>query len=141
MARYWVGVVSKEHVMLGVAQGIAQFCHGKSGPLKRMKKDDWLIYYSPRVRMNSSELVQAFTAIGTLSDDTVYQHEMSAEFKPFRRAVTYISCREVSIKPLISQLEFIKNKTHWGYAFRFGMVEINEADFKIIYEKMTRAEL
>jgi hypothetical protein len=32
--RYWIGVVSKEHVMRGVQRGFAQVCHGKEGPLK-----------------------------------------------------------------------------------------------------------
>ena len=45
--RYWIAVVSKEHVMKGVQGGFAQAGHGKSAPLKKMKKDDWLIYYSP----------------------------------------------------------------------------------------------
>jgi hypothetical protein len=33
------------------------------------------------------------------------------------------------IKPLIAQLDFITDNTHWGAAFRFGQVGIGEADF------------
>jgi hypothetical protein len=36
MRHYWVGVVSKEHVDIGVAGGFAQVNHGKAGPLERM---------------------------------------------------------------------------------------------------------
>jgi len=39
-------VASKDHVKNGIAQGIAQACHGKAAPLKRMKKGDFVIYYS-----------------------------------------------------------------------------------------------
>jgi len=35
-------------------------------------------------------------------------------------------------KPLIAQLEFIGDKTHWGAAFRFGQVKIREVDFRCI---------
>lgn len=46
MMRYWIGVASKEHVMRGVQGRFAQVCHGKAGPLKQMRPNDWLIYYS-----------------------------------------------------------------------------------------------
>ena len=37
MTRFWVGVVSKEHVLRGVEGGFCQVCHGKKAPLNRMK--------------------------------------------------------------------------------------------------------
>ena len=45
MTKFWVGVVSKEHVQRGVKGGFCQVCHGKKGPLNRMKKGDYLLYY------------------------------------------------------------------------------------------------
>ena len=33
-------------------------------------------------------------------------------------------------------LAFIKDKTHWGAAFRFGQVGIGEADFRCIAQAM-----
>lgn len=36
--KFWIGTVSKEHVMKGVAGGFCQVCHGKQAPLNRMKK-------------------------------------------------------------------------------------------------------
>ena len=51
--KYWMGTVSKEHVMIGVEGNFCQLCHGKSTPLKRMKKGDILIYYSPKISLNS----------------------------------------------------------------------------------------
>lgn len=38
MTRFWIGVVSKEHVLRGVEGGFCQVCHGKKAPLNRMKK-------------------------------------------------------------------------------------------------------
>ena len=43
MPRYWVGVVSKNHVLRGVEGNFCQVCHGKGGPLNRMKKGDYLL--------------------------------------------------------------------------------------------------
>lgn len=34
--RFWIGVACKEHVENGIKLGICQFCHGKSGPTKRL---------------------------------------------------------------------------------------------------------
>ena len=38
MTKFWIGVVSKEHVLRGVEGGFCQVCHGKKRPLNRMKK-------------------------------------------------------------------------------------------------------
>ena len=45
MMKYWIGTVSQEHVLRGVAGGFCQVCHGKAAPLNRMKRGDWLLYY------------------------------------------------------------------------------------------------
>ena len=87
--RYWVGVASRDHVLLGVAGGFCQVCHGKQAPLARMKQGDWILYYSPKTGMNSGEKVQAFTAVGQIVDDRVYQFRMAENFEPFRRDVVF----------------------------------------------------
>ena len=61
MTRFWIGVVSKEHVLRGVEGGFCQLCHGKKAPLNRMKKGDYLLYYSPKYQMNDQEKLQNFT--------------------------------------------------------------------------------
>jgi hypothetical protein len=40
--KYWIIVASKDHVKTGQAEGIAQACHGKASPLKRMRKGDFI---------------------------------------------------------------------------------------------------
>jgi hypothetical protein len=122
MQKYWINVISKEHVLRGVKEGITQSGHGKEAPLKKMEKGD--------------ERLQAFTAIGILADETIYQFEVTPTFKPFRRKVIFKKSKEVSILPLIEQLEFIKDKKHWGFMFRFGLFEISEKDFNTISQIM-----
>lgn len=102
--KYFIGVVSREHVMRGVTMGIAQIGHGKRAGLARMKQGDWFIYYSPRTALGSGESLQAFTALGQIADDEIYQVEESPTFKPFRRRVKYEKVSEVPIQPLIDKL-------------------------------------
>lgn len=135
-SRYWIGVVSASHVARGVAGGFAQLCHGKSAPLKRMRPGDWLIYYSPRTDMANGQPLQAFTAIGQVVDDRVYEYRMSENFVPFRRDIRYSPCREVKISTLLQQLSFTRGVTNWGYRFRFGHLEIEKEDFLTIAEAM-----
>lgn len=136
MIKYWIAVVSKEHAMRGVEGGFMQVCHGKSAPLKRMKKDDYLIVYSSKITMEGNEKCQSFTAIGKVKDDNVYQFQMSENFIPFRRNIEFLESKECSIIPLIEKLTFITNKKSWGYPFRFGILEINENDFNLIAKNM-----
>ncbi|MBX7146331.1 MAG: EVE domain-containing protein [Alphaproteobacteria bacterium] len=136
MARHFIGVVSKNHVMRGIDMGIAQVCHGKKSSLLRMKKGDWLCYYSPKISMESNEPLQYFTALGQMVDDIVYQVIESENFKPFRRKVHYEKINEIPIKPFIPLLSFIKNKKSWGYIFRYGLIEIPESDFHLISQAM-----
>lgn len=64
--KYWIGTVCQEHVLRGVAGGFCQVCHGKAAPLNRMQRGDWLLYYSPKIRLHGNEKLQAFTAVGRL---------------------------------------------------------------------------
>lgn len=139
--KYWVAAVSKEHTMRGVAGSFMQVCHGKLAPLKRMKKGDYLIIYSSKITMEGNEKCQAFTAIGQVKDDEIYQFQMAENFNPFRRNIGFLECIESSIIPLINELEFIPNKKSWGYPFRFGFFEIQENDFNIITSKMLQNEI
>jgi predicted RNA-binding protein len=137
VSSYWIATVSREHVLNGVAQGIAQMCHGKQGPLKRLKAGDWLIYYSPKEQMGPSAPCQRFTAIGQVADNEVYPFDMGNGFVPYRRRVDFLTAKEVSILPLIERLDFICDKKRWGAPFRFGLVKIGQGDFELIRQEMT----
>ena len=134
--KYWILVASRDHVQRGVEGGFAQANHGKATALKRMQAGDEILYYSSKEVYGEETKCQRFTAIGEVVDDLVYQGTMGGGFVPFRRNVKYRPCREISILPLIGALDFIKDKTHWGAPFRFGVVEIEERDFQLISEQM-----
>jgi EVE domain len=134
--KYWIIVASKDHLQRGLAGGFIQANHGKAAPLKRMQAGDWVIFYSPKLEYDKPEKLQCFTAIGKIADETVYQADMGGGFVPFRRNVTFLPAQDVSILPLINELTFIKDKTHWGAPFRFGTVEIPEQDFRLIAGRM-----
>ena len=80
--------------------------------------------------------LQAFTAIGQVADDEPYQAEMSQDFQPWRRNVDFLECTETPIRPLIEQLDFIEDKSRWGYKFRFGVFKIDVHDFEVIRSAM-----
>ncbi|WKK75259.2 EVE domain-containing protein [Marivirga salinae] len=134
--KYWIIVASKDHVKTGIAEGIAQACHGKASPLRRMEKGDFVIYYSGKQSFGKPEKCQEFTAIGEVEDDEVYSFQMTKDFCPFRRNITFFESKDISILPLIDSLEFIKNKQKWGYPFRSGFFEVNKHDFDLISNQM-----
>jgi hypothetical protein len=129
--RYWIGVVSQAHVERGTAGGFCQLCHGKAQPLHRMNTGDWLIYYSPKTDFHAGVPCQAFTAIGQIQGDGVYQVDLG-DFSPYRRDVAYLPCQAAPIGPLLDQLSFIPDPKRWGFPFRRGHFEITAADFAII---------
>ncbi len=137
---FWVGVVSKDHVDLAVAGGYTQLNHGKAGPLERMHAGDGFAFYSPRSSYPGGESLQAFTAIGRIRTGTVYQAAEGAEgARPFRLDVDYLPAQPALVKPLIEQLSFIRSKTHWGAAFRFGVARVPADDFALIAAAMGRS--
>src|SRR5205823_9017759 len=111
--QFWIGVVSREHVRLGVKDGFIQLGHGKKAPVQRLRAGDALVMYSPRTAYPDGEPLQAFTAIGVVSTGKVYQVQMTEDFKPYRVDVSFLKAKEAPIKPLIDVLSFIKSKTHW----------------------------
>lgn len=135
-SNYWVGVVSRNHVAIGVGGGFIQLNHGRKAPLKRLKAGDGVVIYSPRTAYPDGEPLQAFTAIGRVKSGEIYQVTMTEDFKPYRVDVQFLAGQEAPIKPLIESLSFIKNKTHWGAAFRYGHIQIPQSDFRQIAQAM-----
>ena len=122
----------------GVAGGFTQANHGKKTILQRLSAGDKIIFYSPKTAYDGDEPLQAFTALGTVTDDELYQGEMAGGFVAWRRSLTFEKVDETPIKPLIGDLSFIADKTHWGYKFRFGLFEIPEADYQLIAAAMQK---
>ncbi len=136
MINYWIAVASREHVQLGVKGGFMQVCHGKCGPLQRIKPGDWVIYYSPVEIFGEKTPCRKFTALGQVGDGDPYQFKMSDDFIPWRRDVVFKEIKECLIEPLINELTFIKNKQHWGFPFRRGCFNISFLDFSSIAKQI-----
>jgi predicted RNA-binding protein len=132
----WVNTISRDHVRVGVEGGFTQAGHGKASVLKRLGAGDWLVFYSPKTSLERGERLQAFTAMGRVADDEVYQVEMAPGFVPWRRNVKFVDCAETPIAPLIDSLSFINDNKRWGYIFRFGLFEIPQRDLELIRRAM-----
>jgi len=97
---------------------------------------DGFVYYSPRDAYPNGAPVKAFTAIGRVTDDEVWQAD-EGEFKPWRRRIDYErGAIEVPIADLSDRLD-LTAKPNWGYALRRGLVEITPKDFALIQAAMT----
>jgi hypothetical protein len=132
----WLAVASAEHVAQGRQLGIMQVCHGKEAPLRRLKPNDWIVYYSPTRTFKGQDKLQSFTAIGQIAEGSPYQVDMGNGFCPFRRDVVWLPANEVAIASLINQLELTKNKQNWGYQLRFGLLSISQLDMQLIAQSM-----
>jgi hypothetical protein len=136
MRNSWIGVVSRSHVRIGVRGGFIQLNHGKRSAVQRLKAGDMLAMYSPRTDYPDGTPLQAFTALGIVTTGEVYQVEMSSDFKPYRVDVRFFECKEASIRPLLERLSFIRDKLHWGAAFRYGYLKVPTPDFEVIAKAM-----
>ncbi|WBU59316.1 EVE domain-containing protein [Paracoccus albus] len=134
--KHWVGVVSREHVMIGVAGGFAMLNHGKEAPLKRLSPGDTLIFYSPRISYPDGAVLKAFTAIGTVGVKPAYQAEMRTGQTGFRRDIDWMDATETPIASLTDQLEFTSG--NWGMLARRGSFEISGADAQVIRAAMIK---
>ncbi len=131
---YWINTVSADHVQRGVAGGFTAANHGKPHMLRKMARGDWIIFYSPKTALDHGEPLQAFTAIGRVTDDEPYQDQPSNRW---HRKMEFLPCTATPIRPLLDRLEFIVDPQRWGYKFRFGVFRIDEADFLLLREAMT----
>ena len=138
MNKHWIVVASAEHVQRGRAAGIIQAGHGKASPLRRMKAGDGVICYSPTGTFGGKDRLQAFTSIGTIKDDNVYQADMGGGFRPFRRDLTYLDADPTPNGPLLDALDLTRGNRNWGSRFRFGLVPITPGDFEKIAAAMRK---
>lgn len=134
--KYWLGVVPKERVLLGVKGNYCQVTHGKEGPLKRMHERDWIIFYSSKLYVLTDDPCRQLTALGQITDEKIYSETISPDYIPYRRKAKYLKIHEVPLKPLISKLSFIHNKKNWGAVLRFGLIEIPKKDFELLAKEM-----
>lgn len=67
-----------------------------------------------------------------MTDAEPYQVEMTADFHPWRRQMTFKHSNEAPIRPLLDDLSFIRDKKKWDFPFRRGLFEIGQTDFESI---------
>src|SRR4051794_9738317 len=133
---YWINTISRDHVERGLEGGFTQANHGRSTNLRKLKRGDLMVFYSPRTAYPDGAPLQAFTALGRITDDEPYQAEMTPDFHPWRRKLEFVPCTEIPIAPLLDDLAFITDRRRWGFIFRRGLFEIGTEDFQRIADAM-----
>jgi len=134
--KHWINTVSREHVLLGMEGGFTQANHGRASGLSRLSRGDLVAFYSPRTAYPAGEALQRFTAIGEVLDDEPYVAQMTPDFRPWRRRMSFLVAEEADMAPLVESLDFIIDKRRWGYPFRRGLLEIGREDFRRIAKAM-----
>lgn len=130
---HWLGVVCRDHVRRGAGLGIAQLGHGKRDGLARLAAGDWLVYYSSRTSLRDGEPLQAFTALGVVADDEIWQaHE--GDFHPWRRRVDYLP--DAAETPIRSLSLDLTARSGWGFQLRRGLLRLTGDDFAAIHAAM-----
>ena len=138
--RNWLAIVSAEHAARGRAGGFLQVCHGKQAPLRQVKPGDGVAIYAPTHAFGGKDKCQSFVSLGVVRDEPIYPFDMGNGFVPFRRNVDdAMEAKPASILPLLEALELTRGKRNWGYAFRFGLLQISDADMQVIATAMQGA--
>lgn len=132
----WLAVVAAAHVDRASVLGIVQTNHGKRAGIARMSPGDTIVYYSPTEQLGNSTKLQAFTAIGTIADEQIWQAD-EGDFKPFRRRVHYAQARRVPLADVRDDLHLTAQR-NWGYRLRRGLLELDDHDAHILAGAMTR---
>ena len=138
MRKNWIAVASAEHARFGrdAVKGFMQVGHGKLAPLKRIKADDRVAYYSPTAVYGVKDELQSFVSIGITQPGEPYAFDMGNGFVPYRRDVFYMPAQETPIAPMLDDFEFIENRQRWGYKFRFGLFDVSDNDMRLIARSM-----
>jgi len=131
----WIAVACAEHARRGRDEptgGFMQVSHGKAAPVRRVRPGDRVAYYAPALTMGGKDKYQSFVSIGIVQPGDAYPFVMGGGFVPWRRDVAYVPARETPILPLLDELEFVEDRQHWGYKFRFGLFDVSEHDMRLI---------
>lgn len=137
---HYVIVASLNHAQIAIDGGFAQANHGKLSPMKRLRKGDGVVFYSPKLKYQHPEPCQKFTAIGRVLDEEAYQVLQMEDFEPWRREVEWKEgVMQIEIKPMLQDLDFVKDKRRWGMSVRRGFFEIAKDDFEMIERAMLKS--
>ena len=140
MSGAFVGVAAAEHVAIAVAGGFCMFAHGGHKAVLRVAPGSWVSYYSPRERLDAGEPVRAFTAIGKVAPGEPQARDMGGQ-EGWSRRVDWLEARPADVYPLLEKLSFVRDKRHWGMAFRRSLFAIPMTDLHSIAEAMGAGRL
>ncbi len=134
--KYWINVVSNDQIQAGVEGGFIQAAQNKAGTILGLAKGDTIFFYAPGTLFRGGTILQAFTAVARVTDEDLYQAEMSSGTRPWRRRIAPLASDRTPIAPLISALDFIQDKASWEGSLRRGIFEIGTNDALRIAEAM-----
>lgn len=137
--KYWISVISKDHVLSGLAAGFTQAHGDKAAQLDLLGEGDLVFFYSPGTLFRHGEILQAFTGVARVTDNKAYEVKGSPNGPALRRNVTAVPSAEVAAAALAPALEFITDKADWATALRRGLIEIGEADARRLATAMGAA--
>lgn len=130
MARF-VGVAHPAQVRMARDAGVVAFGHGREASVRRLAPGDSVIDYAPKSDFDGDP-VQAFVAHATVTGDAPFVKEWAAGFTAWARTARFDEVTERPVRPLLERLSFIRDRRHWGMAFRQDKFEIGEADHATI---------
>ncbi len=128
MTAHYIGVVHASHAERGKAAGFVAFSHGREAAVKGLRAGDEIVFYAPKTAFDGAP-VQAFTAHATVTGDAPYMMDFMGGVPAWVRDAVYDEATPVPARPLIRSLTFIRDKTHWGMAFRQGKFRITPEDY------------
>lgn len=135
--RFRVGVASAEPCRGAVEGGFVQLGHGRSAPVRRFGPGDGSVLDAPREGMREGGAVQAFVAVGTVSEGEPYASDMGAGFVPTRRDARWDrAAGPAPIRPLLDRLSFTHGRPDWGMALRRGSFQVTAEGFAAVAKAM-----
>ena len=136
MARYFLGLAERLHARMCMEAGVVVL--GIKGPagVKKLSPGDGVVYYSPKTEPDG-ETLQAFTAIGEVVGEDIYERSFGGDTLIWVRNMEWQpDVHEAPIRPLLEDLSWIKKPQNWGFYMRGSSREITAEDFTLISRAM-----
>lgn len=144
MAR-WIASFNRENWAVVKNKNIWGVPKRNQKVIARVKPGDTIVFFVSQKRTGDSMLPSAITGIYEVISEPYEDHShifvtpqrMVSEEFPYRVKIRPLIVLEepLEFKPLILDLEFIKNKIMWSGHLRAAMREIPEEDYQFILKK------
>jgi EVE domain-containing protein len=137
--RFWINIVSLDHVRKSVAGGFLQSSRGEKEGLDVVSRGDYVLFYSPRTQFRQGKPLQQFTALGMVQDGEPYR-VTSGTSNSWQYHMEFSDAEPTLLEPLVSDLAFIPDKEKWGLPYNKGLFQIERDDFVRIVQAMGVSE-